>query len=138
MRSLLVLFFLVCGVAAASAAPKLANQTVVTFDPGHGTQIEYYDADGSTFLWYPGNRVILPGQWKLKGKDICYRYGANTHNPVTGQSGGGWECMPSALHQSAIVETANGDVFGLAGRQKVPFRLSRKQTSIEALLKKIR
>jgi hypothetical protein len=46
--------------------------------------------------------------------------------------------MPAALQQSAVVETAKGDVFGLAARQKVPFKLSRKPTSFSALLKKLR
>jgi hypothetical protein len=134
------LFALLLSLLISSTTPALAgpfgNQTTLTYDPGHGTQIEYVAANGTSYLWYPGNRVVLPGHWKRQGKDICWAYGANTYNPVTGQHGGGFECEPLGLYASSIVETAKGDVFGLAHRTRVPFQLTRTATTIATLLKR--
>jgi hypothetical protein len=105
----------------------------MTWDPGHGTQVEYYDARGGTHLWYPGNRRIVRGKWKMDGNNICFAYQGNTYNPVTGHRGGGFECMPAALHDEGIVDRATGDVFGLAKSRSVPFTLKPARTTIEAL-----
>ena len=85
-------------------APDLAEltrhyigRTIVYYDRGHGTQVEYYDKSGS-YLWYPGNTVILPGAWKVSaeavpGGHICFRYPTSSLNPVTGVKGWDWECF---------------------------------------------
>jgi hypothetical protein len=133
MRILLAALALLLTLGPAGAAPKLAGQTVMTYDPGHGTQVEYYDKSGGTWLWYPGNKVILPGRWKLEGANICFAYGENTYNPVTGQSGGGFECMPQKLWAKAVVEQQAGDLFGLENRKKVPFVLAKVHTTLAGI-----
>jgi hypothetical protein len=137
LRLALIAAAFVMSASAALAAPKLAGQTIMSFDPGHGTQIEYFDKSGRTFLWYPGNRVVLPGAWKIQGEDICFAYGANTYNPVTGQAGGNWECQDLTLNQSFAVERQAGDVFGLSTSKTPPFVLKPARTSIAKLLKRI-
>jgi hypothetical protein len=120
-------------LATPALAAPIGNQTTMTYDPGHGTQVEYVAADGTNYLWYPGNRVVLPGHWKVDGENICFAYGANTYNPVTHTRGGDFECWPTAAYLGTIVERAPGDVFGLKGRKAVPFALTKARTTIAAL-----
>jgi hypothetical protein len=123
-------------------------KTHLSFDPGHGTQVSYLRPDGASFLWYPGNSIVLKSGWKLEERvtarptpstfaALCYQHGENTYNPVTKQRGGLWECLPAHVWASVRVERADGDVFGLATRSAVPFRLSREQTTIAALQQKV-
>lgn len=133
MRLLPTAVTLLLALAAPALAAPIGNQTTMTFDPGHGTQVEYVAADGTNYLWYPGNRVVLPGHWKLEGANICFAYGANTYNPVTGQHGPGFECEPKSVYLGTIVERASGDVFGLRTRHAVPFVLGKARTTIAAL-----
>lgn len=139
MRLLLLgLLLALIAAGSAAAAPSRNNVTIMTYDPGHGTQVEYYDASGHTWLWYPGNRVVLPGEWKIEPMGghqlICFRYGANTYNPVTGSRGKQWECMPLGNAEQAVVERKKGDVFGLS-TGKLPFVLTRTKTTIARLRK---
>lgn len=118
----------------------------MTFSVSHGTQVEYLAADGRTYLWYPGNRVVLNGAWRyapiraaaatLPG--ICFRYGAETFNPSTGVTGGRWECEPLAIYRRGIVEAAPGDIFDLGRRASPPFALGRERTSLKALREQVR
>ena len=133
MRVLLLILSLLAAATPALAAPYFANHTLMTYDPGHGTQVEYYDNAGHSWLWYPGNRNVLPGAWKLDGASLCFNYGPQSYNPVTRQVGG-WECMPLTVHKQTVVETAKGDVFHLKGAGPVPFVLSPARTSIARLL----
>src|SRR5688500_2869286 len=137
LRLALIVATLVMSASSVMAAPKLAGQTIMSFDSGHGTQVEYFDKSGRTFLWYPGNRVVLPGAWKIQGEDICFAYGPNTYNPVTGQVGGNWECQDLTVNQRYAVERQAGDVFGLSTSEKPPFVLKPARTSIAKLLKRI-
>ena len=136
MRILIALLFV--ALAGPSLGASIGNQTTLTYDPGHGTQVEFVAANGTNYLWYPGNRIVLPGHWKLDGANICWSYPENSYNPVTGQTGSNWECEPKSVYASTIVERAKGDVFGLAHRSAVPFKLSKTRTSIAALSKLIR
>ena len=63
-RFLLAAALLAASVQLAGASSLPTNVTTLTFDPGHGAQVEYVAANGTNFLWYPGNRVVLPGHWK--------------------------------------------------------------------------
>ena len=125
-----ILYF--AAVVSTSAAP-LADHTQQSFMPGHGQQIEYLAADGTTWLWYPGNTKIVPGDWKVEQGDICFRYGRNTYNPVTRRRGGDWDCAPLKLYQQSIVKSVKGDLFGLMGRKKVPFDLPAKLLPLNQL-----
>jgi hypothetical protein len=123
---------LVSGPAFAQAEAFL-NKTRVTFGPGHGTQVSYTRSDGAIFLWYPGNRVVLRGRWAVRSGHICFLYGPNTYNPVTGQAGGRWNCRPAETRARNLVDRVNGDVFGLATRNAVPFVLAPDRTTIADL-----
>ena len=129
------------------------NATRMTYDSFHGTQIEYSTAGGKTYLWYPGNPVILPGAWKTEteqtvsisegGKKfaalfgvICGRFGANTYNPATGVVGSQWECEPAGKSELRTVDRRDGDVFGLAQSKAVPFVLPKDRTSLDEVLAK--
>lgn len=111
--------------------------TIVYFDSGHGTQIEYYDQSGS-YLWYPGNTVILPGAWKISVEatpsgQICHRYPTSSLNPVTGVKGGEWECSRLRDQQTSIKHRLVGDPFELKSGE-VPFIFKRrKRMSLSAL-----
>ncbi|WP_166415770.1 hypothetical protein [Cochlodiniinecator piscidefendens] len=84
----------------------------------HGTQYEYHAPDGTTYLWYPGNRSIVMGQWKVErtrdgDNTLCYLYGSSSFNPVTRQYGGNWECRKITSLDVAGDETIKGDPFSL-------------------------
>lgn len=44
---------------------------------------------------------------------VCYQYGSNVFNPVTGNTGGAWECSPYEFGKRFIRKTWDGDVYGL-------------------------
>jgi hypothetical protein len=129
------------GAARAQDLRSMTGKTVRFWDPSHGAQIEYVGPRGLwAFLWYPGNRVVVPSQWRLTtvggepGK--CQLWPARSYNPVTGQVGG-WECSPQSRWAGKVVEVANGDIFGLAhdpGRPyATPFPLPREPLSFSQL-----
>ena len=131
--------FVLLASGGAIAEPAIIGKTNMTSDPGHGTQVEYLQAGGGAFLWYPGNKVVLPGHWKMvagtsaQPAQICFRYGPNTYNPVTHVYGDVWECERVAVYAAVLAEQAKGDVFGLAHRSTVPFVLQRGQSTLEQL-----
>jgi hypothetical protein len=128
-------------VSLKQAGAQFSNKTNVGWDPRHGTQVEYTSADGKAYLWYPTNAVVLAGEWSLDERElrlkfegetdirtikqprVCFRYGANTYNPVTGHRGDGWQCTPFVAWQRGTRETRPGDPFGLARRKDAPFVL---------------
>ena len=67
---------------AAIADPVIIGRTNMTSDPGHGTQVEYLQSGGGAFLWYPGNKIVLPGHWKMDA-------GTSTQPGVTVNLAGG-------------------------------------------------
>lgn len=128
---------------AANIRSAYAGKTRMTYSSGHGTQVEYVAPDGRSFLWYPGNRTVLPGRWKLDidaddpdDISLCQLYPSSSYNPVTHTYGGSWECEDARRSLSRTKETLNGDPFGLARRRKPPFVLSREQTSFAELLRR--
>lgn len=95
-------------VTIAQARAHYAGFTVKSYDTSHGTQVEYTSPNGRCYLWYPGNRRVLPCKWKIIKKDtkpafgqrdrtinvthICFSYPKNSRNPVTGHRGSDWQC----------------------------------------------
>jgi hypothetical protein len=140
---------IVASAGTAAAAPYvigyaetkslIANMTMMSYDRGHGTQVEFIATNGRTYLLYPGNEVIVKGEWKLDPTDnpkvfnMCFRYPKNSYNPSTGQSGGKWECLAAGYYLGGMVETAAGDVLGLS--KGVPFVLSKRKTSLARLIR---
>lgn len=121
---LLAAVFILLAAAPAAAAPRLGNHTQLSFSAGHGPRIEYLGADGRAWRWTAAHGSVLPGGWKFDEADICFTFGA----------GGGWQCVPYEIYRITIVESRNGDVFHLTGRQEVPFALPRQRLSIQELL----
>lgn len=123
-------------VPVAEATAFYSDVTQVSYDGlllgrGHGTQIEYTSADGQAHLWYPGNRRILHGRWKID-KDgtetvACFDYNnPGGYNPVTGHQGDGFECGSFHMQRYATVDILPGDVFGLASSPTVVRPLPRE------------
>lgn len=128
----------------------LSDTTQVSFSGAHGTQAEYAGRDGRTYLWYPGNRLVLTGRWKaeplfieyaedgklikrFENSKICFSYGADTYNPATGHAGGGWECQTFHDYGKRIGELRRGDLLHLRGRADVPFILTKDKQSLDEL-----
>lgn len=102
------------------------GRTYLSFDRGHGFQVNFLDADGRAWLWYPGNRAGVPERWRVDpARDaICWTHPNNTYNPVTKTSGGQEVCQALDLSRSTLVAALLGDPFDLA-TGKVPYRLDR-------------
>lgn len=134
----------------------IAGSTAYFFEAQHGTQIEYYAENGRLYLWYPGNRRIVQGAWKVEktkscgpGADgfyacktlntpsVCYKYPSNSYNPVTQRAGGHFECETFKSHRATLQERVDGDIFGLSKSKRVPFRLGRAVTSFNDITAKI-
>ncbi|MEP0070591.1 hypothetical protein [Pyruvatibacter sp.] len=120
-------------ITPAQLTEKLNNTTTLSHMPGHGTQIEYLGADGSAHLWYPGNKSIVKGEWMVKAGPnpnfirslVCFRYGANTYNPVTKKAGGKWNCTNPTRYLVFQIDDQKGDLFDLSKRDAVPLVLER-------------
>ncbi|MFC3637092.1 hypothetical protein ACFONL_06800 [Camelimonas fluminis] len=112
----------------------LSNRTRVTMGGGHGVQVSYATPDGRIYLWYPGNREVLAGRWRIVESNavvrtrtsayefpqtrVCFDYGMNSYNPVTRKSGE--ECMHAAIMKMFAGQSVAGDRFGLSRRKAVP------------------
>lgn len=122
---LISLYFLTSAQLAFASGELYNGKTIIYFDKFHGVQIEYYSFAGKLYLWYPGNKTSLPGNWKIKNNSkICFRYGANTYNPVTKSRGSKWRCNNIKKHRKRIKYTCVGDVYDLSSG-KLPFVLAR-------------
>jgi hypothetical protein len=125
----------------SDAEDSYSGYTVVYYGHQHGTQVEYYSKNGTSFLWYPGNTRIVWGDWKVEANsgqqsNMCHRYQTNSYNPVTKVRGGNWECVNIVLQQSSIQNRIVGDPFGLASGQ-VPFVFeTRNKITIEELARR--
>lgn len=117
---------------------QFSGLTRMTYDSGHGAQIEYNAPNGRSYLWYPGNSVVLPAYWRMQGDEICYLYPQSSYNPITQTRGGGWECQSAASSLSRTKERARGDLFGLSLRKRPPFVLSADHTTFQELRRKVR
>ena len=134
------------------AGELMKDRTTLFFDETFGPQLEYTSPEGLAFLWFPGNRRILKGQWYIRDQEvgftsgndkyvskagtICYYYGANTYNPATRKVGKP-ECQNSGVHEARVVESRVGDVLGLSRTENVPFVLGTGSTSIEDVRNRI-
>lgn len=108
--------------------------TYATLTGAHGVQIEYFSSDGRVFLWYPGNRGVVTGLYRVIGHAVPggtprpdqirfmeFNYQANSYNPVTGEAGGKWELARLSELRERTVSYAKGDIFDLSSGA-VPYR----------------
>jgi hypothetical protein len=124
-------------LASPDLRQAITNKTIRYYDPGHGTQIEYYDAAGTAHLWYPGNKINVESKWDVRegeaGKrEICFVFPSAVYNPVTKAFGGKQECQLAEIWALSVQESADGDVFNLASA-KPPWVLGKSDvTTIES------
>lgn len=120
-------------IVATNRTPKTKffGKTILDYAPksfGHGTQIEYFDEQGNSYLWYPGNKKIVKGKLAFKGlgRDIkaCFLHEENTYNPLTKTAGGKWQCQSYHNFNFFIRDIQEGDVFNLATSNDVPHVLA--------------
>ena len=104
---------------------RLANQTHVIYQPGYAVYIEYTGDDGSVLMWFPGNRNVVHGIWKIVDRDgtpqACYHY-LNSHNAVTGAFES-TECIDPAQTMAAmgVLAARTGDIYNLRSGN-IPYR----------------
>jgi len=114
-----------------------------TIPAGHGNQVEYFGPNGRAYLWYPGNKGVVPSLWKMIKSGglygeitrICFLYPRRSYNPVTNESGGDWDCRRLAAQISQFNENASGDIFDLASMD-IPFVLEKDNLDFDELLQK--
>lgn len=122
-------------------------RTIVTFSAGQGTQVSYLSPTGKVYLWSPGNDTVLSGNWRIDPRAssgqsartyvaLCFQY--ETDTPAMGQTADQRECRPAEMMERATIDHADGDVFALAGRSAVPFRLPRDRANIATLQQRLR
>ncbi|XDD45426.1 hypothetical protein AB3N60_11990 [Leptospira sp. WS39.C2] len=115
------------------------NVTIRTFDPNfHGNQIAFNETNGKTYLWYPNNKKLIMGNYKIKNNSVlCFMYFGNVKNEVTGEVGGVWNCTPLHSYYVRIKEKTNSNVFQMNESLKMPFILNRfPEESFSSLLEK--
>jgi hypothetical protein len=120
----------------------LNGRTRVVGGGGHGVQVVYTTGNGRSYLWYPGNQTVLAGRWRIVEQmatvrtatnayefpqtKVCFDYGNNSYNPVTGKTGE--ECQHAAFMMMFSGRSVAGDKFGLSRRKAVPFVLKPTDT----------
>lgn len=146
-------------VSIEQARAYFSGNTTRSYSTAHGTQVSYEAPDGSVHLWYPGNTMALKGEWRVVAKSsampeimmpsgsralseldsqayICYRYGANTYNPVTQVRGRVWQCQDATITiRTQIREKTAGDIFNLSSGQ-IPFVMEKENLSFSVLKKR--
>ncbi|AUQ73999.1 hypothetical protein PhaeoP71_01122 [Phaeobacter piscinae] len=99
--------------------------TYLHWDKGHGYQVSYY-SEKHVWLWYPGNRAALRGDWvqELVAGEyyLCFTYPHSSYNPVTGVVGGQKECQLQTVLGGALEGALAGDVYNLSSGM-VPYVL---------------
>jgi hypothetical protein len=120
---------------AANLRTYFSGATILSYDSRHGTQVEYHAPNGRSYLWYPGNTLILSAHWRIQADQLCYLYPSSSYNPVTGDYGGNWECRSASRAMERNRERSQGDIFGLSRSSRPPFVLSKGQTTLAQLMR---
>ncbi|AUQ54694.1 hypothetical protein PhaeoP30_02026 [Phaeobacter inhibens] len=110
-----------------------SGATYLHWDKGHGYQVTYY-SERHVWLWYPGNRAALRGDWvqELVAGEyyLCFTYPHSSYNPVTGDVGGQKECQLQTVLGGALEGALAGDVYNLSSG-RVPYVLRRNKRPAE-------
>ena len=98
--------------------------TWLSFSRPHGFQVNYLAADGTAWLWYPGNERGVPELWRVDaGRDaICWTHPKNSWNPAAKTRGGRESCEPAISGRGRIIARLKGDPYRLASGN-VPYPL---------------
>ncbi|ATF17918.1 hypothetical protein PhaeoP128_01276 [Phaeobacter gallaeciensis] len=107
--------------------------TYLHWDKGHGYQVTYY-SEKHVWLWHPGNRATLRGDWVqefVAGEYyLCFTYPHSSYNPVTRVVGGQKECQLQTVLGGALEGALAGDVYNLSSGI-VPYVLHRNKRPAE-------
>ena len=98
-----------------------AGYTIASSSRENGIQIGYWGEEGEYALWYPGNRIVLPGRWRQGRTDriYCFSYDIDLrHRPA------GWETC-AWIPSDYWVAKMPGDVFNLRSGRVPAFDLTR-------------
>lgn len=122
-------------VAVQRTVADIVGHTLLHYDVEHGTQVEFYDALGLAYLWYPGNAEILVSHYRLRpgSGEICFSYSNLVYNGERDEIGGNEWCHTSSDFRTHVRETVSGDPFQLQSRIAVPFILDPGLTTFAAL-----
>lgn len=134
MRSIIVAILVsLLPVPVAFAQFSDGGHTVLLQHPEQGAQIIFMGPRGKTYLWYDGSTEVLEGRYYsgMRENTICFRYGADRYNPVTGLPAEGSECTARSGYSALLQQTIKGDVFNLASRRAAPFSLGRGRITLE-------
>lgn len=121
-------------VPIAFAQFRDSGQTVLLHHPEQGSQIIFMGSRGKTYLWYGGSTEVLEGRYYsgMRENTICFKYGPDRYNPVTGMPAGRSECTTRSDFNALQLQFIEGDVFNLASRSAAPFALGRRKVTLEA------
>ena len=117
------LIALICSIAWPLSAfsqhfdrgDSLGDHTFLSYDDVNGIQIEYMDAKGNAYLWYPKKRVVLIGHWRLKPRaSICFDYPGYSRTNRLGVTRSGVVCMTMRRYYGTTLAKRAGDPFLLA------------------------
>jgi hypothetical protein len=117
----------------------LTDQTLMFHDKAHGTSIQYLARRGILYMFDAGSKTVRQGTWGISHSNkympvaMCFTPGGSELDPFTRKPGGALQCLNAVDYRKAILDRADGDVFGLSKQQAVPFKLSPKQTTIARL-----
>ncbi|HEV7692802.1 MAG TPA: hypothetical protein VGO52_18335 [Hyphomonadaceae bacterium] len=107
---------------------SVSNRTHLILQEGHGVYLEYTDAQGRLFMWYPGNRNVVSGTWGVvetySPPRTCFKY-LNAVHGVTGEYEPN-ECVPpeQVIGRPYDLGVHEGDPFNLASG-KIPYLKSK-------------
>ncbi|MEZ5839550.1 MAG: hypothetical protein R3D02_03660 [Hyphomicrobiales bacterium] len=140
----------------AEIREQLADRTTLVDASKIGRMVEYTLADGRAYLWTPGAREVVAGQWKVepaarpakvhvrtdKGievremtiSNLCFRYQPTSTVPAGALVSGNWSCRLYTEAAKARLESRAGDIFRLAERAAVPYPLAPEKATLGALL----
>ena len=126
VAALLSLLFSSAPAAAQhSSRGALGGHTFLSYDATHGVQIEYMDKNGRAFLWYPEEKRVMKGVWRLKApNEICFAYPGHASSEKLGVGLDGWICMTMRSFYDTTLAKRPDDPFSLASGD-VPFVISK-------------
>lgn len=126
---------------------QIVGKTVRTHTYETGQRIEYFAPDGTVYVW-PARRNLLIGSWKTCSQEHqIYDVATGTTTPITlaticrtlPKPGGGTQTWnsPGASYLKTVLETAQGDLFGLAALREAPYPMGKRTTDFAYLQRQI-
>lgn len=111
----------------------IRDRTALFNDPTYGRQVEYYGKDRAAYLWFPGSKSVIKGEWVTspEGREICFMYFSPIYKQETGLDGTVPSCTNIETWEAEMLDSKPGDVFHLS-RHKLP-RVLEKNASYTTL-----